>query len=174
VLAAAILQLIASALFVPAMIALIRSWNLPFYAKVWRPAAVLAVGTLGLAADAIDHMLSYAMTAPGIDQSTQVEAMQFMQGPGLMIIVPLIACFFVGGGWLSVSFARAGVVTKWNPRLHLLAVTVGAVGAGIVHLTDLGLDGRYVGIAVLGIFSAALTWIGVALCKLQQRGDATA
>src|ERR1700754_926336 len=36
VLAAAILQLIASALFVPAMIALIRSWNLPFYAKVWR------------------------------------------------------------------------------------------------------------------------------------------
>ena len=69
VLAAAILQLIAATLYVPAMIGIIRGGALPWSAKVWRPASILIIGTLGLATDAVDHLLSYAMTAPGVDQN---------------------------------------------------------------------------------------------------------
>ena len=91
VLAAAILQLIAATLYVPAMIGIIRGSEMTLSAKVWRPASILIIGTLGLATDAIDHLLSYAMTAPGVDQNAQVQVMEFMQGPALVLIAPLIA-----------------------------------------------------------------------------------
>jgi hypothetical protein len=44
--------------------------------------------------------------------------MAFMQGPGLLLLAPLIASFFLGGAWLSRAFARAGVVSRWNARLY--------------------------------------------------------
>jgi hypothetical protein len=102
VLAAARLQLIAATLYVSAMIGIIRAGVVPFSSKGWRPASVLVVGTPGLATDAIDHLLSNAMTAPGVDQNAQVQVMELIQGPELLLIAPLIASFFVGG----VAFSR--------------------------------------------------------------------
>lgn len=90
--------------------------------------------------------------------------MQFMQGPALVIIAPLIACFFVGGVWLSGAFARAGAVSRWNPALHVCAVAVGALGALLAHHT--ALDGRVVGIATLGLFTAALAWLGAVVWRV--------
>src|SRR5262245_53802175 len=56
-----ILQLICMTLYIPAMVGLIRNTRLPYHAKVWIPCTVLAIGTLGDVADAMDHMLAYAM-----------------------------------------------------------------------------------------------------------------
>lgn len=164
VLASAILSLVAATLFVPAMVGVIRRTDLRFHSKVWRPASVLIVGTLGLAADAVDHLLSYAMTAPGVDQSAQVQAMEWMQGPGLLIIVPLIACFFVGAAWLSIAFAKAGAVSRWNPGLYVIAAGFAAGGAALATATDL-ISTRTVGILTLGTIAAALGWLGFVLWK---------
>jgi hypothetical protein len=164
VLAASILQLASAVLFVPAMIALLRSRELPFYDKVWRPAAVVIVGTLGLATDAIDHLLSYAMTAPGVDQAAQVQTMEFMQGPALMLIVPLIAAFFGGAAWLSIAFARAGTVSRWNPGLYAVAAVIAVGGAALATATDL-IDTRTVGVLTLGTIAVALGWLGVVLWR---------
>lgn len=164
VLASAILSLVSATLFVPAMIGIIRSRHLPYYSKVWKPASVLVVGTLGLAADAIDHLLSYAMTAPGVDQSAQVQAMEWMQGPGLLLIVPLLACFFVGAPWLSIAFARAGAVSRWNPGLYGVALGFAVGGAALATATDV-ISTRTVGILTLGTIAAALAWLGVVLWR---------
>lgn len=167
VLAASIMQLVSAALFVPAMIAIIRNVNAPFAAKLWRPASVLVVGTLGLAADAIDRLLSYAMTAPGVDQEAQVEVMQFMQGPGLLLILPLIACFFAGAAWLSVAYAKAAAISRWNPALYLVALVVAGGGAMLEAATDL-IDARTVGLLTLWTVAAALVWLGAVLWRQPQ------
>ncbi len=44
--------------------------------------------------------------------------MTFMQGPGLLLLAPLIACFFLGGGGLSLALAHNDVVSPWNARLQ--------------------------------------------------------
>jgi hypothetical protein len=162
VLAAAILQLVAAALYVPAMIGIIRDTNVPFASKLWRPASLVVVGTLGLATDAIDHLLSYAMTAPGVDQSAQVDVMEFMQGPALVLIAPLIASFFVGAAWLSVAYAKAGAISRWSPALYVGALVIAAGGAALVAATD-AIDGRTVGVLTLWTVAAAQVWLGAVL-----------
>jgi hypothetical protein len=168
VLAAAILQLLAATLYVPAMIGIIRGSALPLSTKVWRPASILIVGTLGLATDAIDHLLSYAMTAPGVDQNAQVQVMEFMQGPALLLIAPLIGCFFVGAVWLSVAYAKAGAISRWNPALYVLALIIALGGAALVATTGM-IDTRLVGILTLWAVAAAQLWQGVVLCRHSQR-----
>jgi hypothetical protein len=84
---------------------------------------------MGSAADAVLHLLAYAMTAPGLDTGSLLRVMAFMQGPGLLLLAPLILCFFVGGAWLSVALARAGIVPRWNPLLHGAAVGVAGSAA---------------------------------------------
>jgi len=155
---AAIFQLVASVLYVPAMVAIIRQGGAAF----WRPAALVLAGTLGLATDAIDHILAYAMTAPGVDQDAQVEVMQFMQGPALMLIAPLIAAFFVGAGWLSVAYAKAGAISSWNPRLYLIALVVGGAGAVVAAATDI-VDARTVGLIALWSVAAAQAWLALVI-----------
>jgi hypothetical protein len=167
VLAAAILQLIAATLYVPAMIGIIRGNSSPSSAKVWRPASILIIGTLGLATDAIDHLLSYAMTAPGVDQNAQVQVMEFMQGPALLLIVPLIACYFVGAVWLSVAYAKAGVISRWNAALYVLALIIALGGAALVATTGL-IEARLVGVLTLWAVAAAQLWLGVVLWRQSQ------
>jgi hypothetical protein len=164
VLVAVILQLLSAALFVPAMVGILRNVEAPSAGKVWLPAAVLILGTLGLAADAVDHLLAYAMTAPGVDQAAQVETMQFMQGPGLLLILPLIACFFVGAAWLSVAYARAGEISRWNAALYPIALVVAGGGALLEAGTDL-IDARTVGLLTLWTVAAAQLWLGATLWR---------
>ena len=164
VLAAAIVQLVAATIYVPAMIGIIRNTASPLASKVWRPASILIVGTLGLATDAIDHLLSYAMTAPGVDQGAQVQVMEFMQGPALLLIVPLLASFFVGAVWLSVSYAKAGEISRWNPALYVVALIIAVGGAVLVSTTGV-VEARPVGVATLWTVAAAQLWLGFALWR---------
>lgn len=163
-LAAGILQLAAAALYVPAMVGIIRNRSVPGADNLWRPAAVLIVGTLGLATDALDHILAYAMTAPGIDQASQVETMQFMQGEALLLISPLIASYFVGAVWLSIAYARAGAISRWNPGLYAVAAFVAAGGSALAHAGDV-IDSYVIGVLTLWTIAAAQLWLGVVLWR---------
>ena len=170
VLAAAVLRLLAATLYGPAMVGIIRDRDARLAGRLWRPAAVLLVGTLGLAADALDHMLAYAMTAAGVDQAAQVDVIEWMQGPGLLIIAPLIACYFAGAAWLAVAYARAGVVSRWNPALYLGALAIAIGGAVLGQLTDV-IDGRTVGILTMWAVTEPQLWLGCVLWRTGQRWE---
>jgi hypothetical protein len=102
VLASSVLQLFSAACYAPAMVALVVGRP-----KLRLPATLLLVGAMGSAADAIFHLFAYEMTAPGAPQEALLPVMARMQGPGLVWILPLIACFFAGTGLLARAAQRA-------------------------------------------------------------------
>jgi hypothetical protein len=155
------LQLFSAALYAPALIGLAASPGLAGSRGLRGAAATLLTGAMGSAADAVLHLLAFAMTAPGLDRETQVPAMVFMQGHGLLLLAPMILAFFAGGAWLSASLHRLDVVPRWNAWAHALALGVAVGGAGLAA-TGL-VPARLVGLATLGVVSCAQAGIGVAL-----------
>jgi hypothetical protein len=134
VLASVALQLVSAALYAPALIGLAAHPTLGARSDVRLGAALLAIGAMGSAADAVLHLLAYAMTAPGRDRVALAPVMEFMQGPGLALLAPLLLAFFAGSVAMSLGLARAGMLP---PRL--------------------------VGRATLATVSAAQVWLGLAL-----------
>jgi hypothetical protein len=164
VLGSVVAQLISAVLYVPALCGVVADSTLGARTGVRWGAGLLLVGAMGSAADAVFHLLAYAMTAPDLDPATLVRVMDFMQGSGLFLIAPLIAAFFLGGAGLSVALGRAALVSRWNGWIHALALGVATLGgtfaaAGLV-------PSRLVGLATLGLVSVAQAWVGVALWKL--------
>jgi hypothetical protein len=113
-------------------------------------AALLMMGAMGSAADAVLHLLAVEMVAPGIDQEAMVPVMERMQAPNLALLGPLLAAFFVGSILLALGCARAGWVPRWNPALFVLALPAPALGGGL---------------ALLAGVSASQAWIGAALLR---------
>jgi hypothetical protein len=93
--------------------------------------------------------------------------MALMQGPGPLLLAPLILCFFAGGGALSRALARAGVVPRANFHLHGVALAGGALARLSVLLS------RAVGPALLALVSGAQAWLGLPLWRRAgaQRGS---
>jgi len=126
------------------------------------PAALLLVGAMGSAADAVFHLFAYEMTAPGAPSEALLPVMARMQGPGLVWILPLILSFFVGTGLLACAAHRAaagrggrGVATALGIALALLFTLA---FAGQIA------PGRAIGLGVLAWVSASQ--IRVALSPL--------
>lgn len=162
VMASVVIQLISAVLYVPALLGVVSDKKLGGVPTVQRWSGVLLVGVIGSAADAVLHLLAFAMTEPGLEIETLVRVMSFMQGPGLLLLAPLILCFFIGVGGLSLAFANARIMSPWNFRLHLIAIVVAVIG-GLLATKGL-IPSRVVGLVALGIISAAQVWIGIALC----------
>ena len=160
--ASAALQLISAVLYVPALLGLVAS-SLGAASSIRWGAGLLLVGAMGSAADAVFHLLAYAMTGPNLDPATLVPVMTFMQGPGLLLIAPLILAFFVGSIWLSLALARAGVVPGWHPWIYALAPLV--IVAGIALVRGGVIAPRFVGLSMLAVFSAGQIHVGAALRK---------
>jgi hypothetical protein len=159
--ASVVVQLLSAVLYVPPLLGVVSDEEFGGLPAARWGAGLLLVGAMGSAADAVLHLLAYAMTAPGLDHRTLVQIMAFMQGPGLRLLAPLILCFFVGGGVLSFALAKAGVLPRWNPRLYGVAAAVAVVGGA---LASMGLvPGRAVGLLTLGVVSGAQVWVGAAL-----------
>jgi hypothetical protein len=151
VLWSAALQLLSAVLYVPALLGLSGAG---FSSRGIRwGAGILLLGAMGSAADAVFHVLAYAMTAPGLDPAPLLSVMRFMQGPALLMIAPMILAFFVGSIWLSVALARAGVVARWHPWLYALAPVV--IAAGGMLASSGVIAPRFVGLSLLAVFSAA-------------------
>ena len=155
-----VLQLLSAVLYVPALLGMVSEAALVRIPAVRWGAGLLLVGAMGSAADAVLHLLAYAMTAPGLDLATLIRVMAFMQGPGLWLLAPLILCFFLGGGVLSYAFAKAQFVSRWNLRLHGIAIGVAIIG-GLLAAKGF-VPARAVGLLTLGIISAAQVWLGAA------------
>ena len=159
--ASVLLQLLSAVLYVPALLGIASDARLGAARGVRGGAGVLLAGAMGSAADAVLHLLAFAMTAPGVDRAASIPVMQFMQGPGLALLLPLIAAFFAGGAWLSIAVARAGAVSRANPWLHAAALGV-AVAGGACARAGL-VSARGVGLAFLLAVATAQAWLGIAL-----------
>jgi hypothetical protein len=120
----------------------------------------LGLGACGIAADAIFHFVAYAMTAPGIDRSAVLPVMVTLQTTGLMYLMPFVLAFFLGAGALAGAASRAGLVSRWNPRLHGIAFAIAIIGG--VLLGPRG-GGRIVGLTFLALVSASIAWVGFAI-----------
>jgi hypothetical protein len=153
VLASSVLQLASAACYAPALVAL-ASGPARARAPGLRLAATwLLVGAMGSAADAVFHLFAYEMTAPGAPQAALLPVMARMQGPGLVWILPLVACFFLGTGLLLRAALRAGPApgarTVWLGLGALVALLLGLAAAGRIG------GGRAVGLCVLALLSAS-------------------
>jgi hypothetical protein len=154
-------QLLSAVLYVPALLGIVSHVELGSVPSVRWGTGLLLVGAMGSAADAVFHLLAYAMTAPGLEAGSLERVMAFMQGPGLLLLAPLIACFFLGGAWLSFALANAGAVSRRNAHLHGVAVLIAVFGGALGSMGVV--PPRLVGLATLGVVSVAQIWIGVAV-----------
>jgi hypothetical protein len=114
-------------------------------------AVLLLIGAMGSAADAIFHQVAYQMTAPGVPAEPMLPVMARMQGPGLVWILPLIACFFAGSVVLFLGARRAGRVPGVGALWAALAVVVALLFASAA--VGALLPGRAVGLSVLALVS---------------------
>jgi len=162
-----VVQLFSAACYAPALIGLVARPSAGSDRQMCMAAIFLLIGAMGSAADAIFHLLAYAMTAPGLDPSLFVGLMQIMQGQGLRFILPLSAAFLVGSVWLSVVLARRHLVSLWNPALHGLALGVGTAGG--LFSSDVGVSDRTVGLAVIALVVGSQVWAGAALVGIRAR-----
>jgi hypothetical protein len=160
------LQLLSAACYAPALIGAVAQPSLGSDRAVCSAAALLLVGAMGSAADAVFHLLAYAMSAPDLDATGFVPLMAFVQGPGLRFILPLVAAFFAGSLWLSIAFARRRLVPLWNPWLFAVAVAVAVIGRTVG--TRAGIAPRAVGLAVLAVVVAAQVGAGVGLARVNR------
>jgi hypothetical protein len=163
VLASVVLQLISAAAYAPALVGLIADVRFGGQRSIRVGAALLAMGAMGSAADAVLHLLAFAMTAPGRDPLAQIPVMAFMQGPGLVLLAPMLLAFFAGGACLSVALARIGVVSRWNVRAHPAALAAALSGLALAGLGAPAFVARLFGLAALGLVGAAHAGIGWAL-----------
>ncbi len=159
----AAVQLFSAVLYVPALLGVVALPPLGGRPGIRRGAGVLLVGAMGSAADAVFHLLAFAMTAPGLAPEPLVPVMRFMQGPGLLMVAPLIVAFFVGSVWLSVALTRADVVPGWHPWLYGVALAVVAGGAALASAGVIA--PRTVGLSMLAVISAAQCHLGIGLLQ---------
>jgi len=139
-----IMQLVSSALYVPALLGMSCSTGQKCERQVRWGAGLLLLGAMGSAIDAVLHLLAYAMTMPGLERTESLKVMAFMQGPGLLLIAPLIVSFFAGSVLLSIALTKSGTASTAAVYMHLAALglaVLGGIGAsrGIVSSRAVGL-----------------------------------
>jgi hypothetical protein len=159
--ASVVIQLVSAMLYAPAMVGVVSKPQIGRDRHACWGAGLLLVGAMGSAADAVLHLLAYAMTAPGVAPAPMIPVMTFMQGPGLIVLAPMIASFFAGGWVLAAALSRMAVVSRWNARMHGLAFVTAAAG-GLLVTSGL-VPSRIVGLTFLAMVSAAQAWTGIAL-----------
>jgi hypothetical protein len=147
VLASSVVQLVSAACYAPALVQLASA-----HAAFRTGAVLLLIGAMGSAADAIFHQVAYQMTAPGVPAEPMLPVMARMQGPGLVWILPLIACFFAGSVALFLAARRAGAPRAARVVWMLLGALVAALAAAA--MADAIVPGRALGLTVLALVSA--------------------
>jgi hypothetical protein len=139
-------QLLSAALYVPALLEISCATRHAHDSAVRWGAGLLLLGAMGSAMDAVFHLLAYAMTMPGLESSSLLQVMAFMQGPGLRLVAPFIVSFFLGSFLLSVTLAKKRTVSKASVYLYLAGIGSGCSGdRGAVKWHDLEQGNRFVG-----------------------------
>jgi len=161
-----VVQLISSALYVPALLGIISARSQRSDAGVRWGAGLLLLGAMGSAMDAVFHLVAYAMTMPGLELSSLLKVMAFMQGPGLRLVAPFIVSFFVGGVCLSITLSKKRAISKASASMYLIAVGVAGVGGAAASR---GLIApRVVGLLVLAAVAISQALLGLELFRVHR------
>lgn len=157
------LQLASAAAYAPAVVSLLSTSQARQLRGLRFGAALLAIGAMGSAADAIFHLVAYEMTAPGIHTDGMVPVMQKLQGPDLILLAPMILAFFVGHAFIAGACRRLGVLGKSGWLLMGAVPLVIALG-GVTKRAEL-VSGRSLGLTVLALVSLSLPLAVLALVR---------
>jgi hypothetical protein len=155
-----ITQLISAALYVPALLGISSAYAA---SPVRWGTGLLLLGAMGSGIDAVFHLLAYAMTMPGLERSSLLKVMSFMQGPGLRVVAPFIASFFVGSIVLSVALRKSGTASRAS--MYMFFMAVGIALAGGPASSSSYISARAVGLSVLAAVTMAQACIGLELFR---------
>jgi hypothetical protein len=153
----AAIQLVASALLAPGVACVARAGG---RGAPWS-AVALAIGAMGMAADAVYHQLAAEMTAPGIDRAAALPVMVAMQTVDLRTLAPLLLAFVVGVPAVAFTLPKDLPAVRAARVLVFVALAVivvggGAAGAGIVPR-------RFVALGTLAALCGSLASVGAAI-----------
>jgi len=162
VMASIIIQIMTSVLY---LIALFQLAGTSFRRKKSAMAGIilLAIGVLGLCADAFFHLLAYFMTDDSVTlEQDVVTVMGFMQTKGVAFLLPILLPFFVGSLVLAIVLNKRTLITKTS----WFTITA-AFGLGILSLlgekTHIFQPAPM--IVTLGLFAIGQAFIGFDLIR---------
>jgi hypothetical protein len=155
----AIVQIVASAAFAPAVLLLAGRGS----ALTFAGGALVLVGAMGMAADAVYHQAAYQLTAPDLDAAAMLLPLGRMQSEDILSLVPLLLAFIVGTPMLGVGLVREGRAPRWVGPV-LLAAFVIAIG-GAIGVRVAGLSRHLVVLGFFGAFGLAFIGMGLQLVR---------
>lgn len=155
----ALVQLAACAAFAPAVLQLAGRGGRATFAG----GALLLIGAMGMAADAVYHQAAYQVAAPDLDPAAVVPVLARMQGEDIKSLIPLLLALFVGAPLLAHGLAREGRAPRWVARLLLLAFAFALLGA--LAAKFLAVPARVVALGFLGMVCGGLAALGVAALR---------
>lgn len=147
----------------PGLLAFVSAEELRGSRLGFAAASLAGIGATGLAADAIYHLLAYEMVQPGTPREAMLPLMTRFQSADLVFVAPQLVALLLGLGLVSLAASRAGLVSRANPLLHLLALALAVVGGVVANAAGQGR--RLVALGVLGLFSFAVAGVGAALAR---------
>ncbi|WP_207496080.1 hypothetical protein [Aridibaculum aurantiacum] len=163
VLASVIVQIISSVLYIPALFLMVHA--LPFKGPSLVGVVLLAIGAMGMCADAFFHLLAYFMTDDAVHMKEGVvQVMTSMQTKGLRFLVPLLLPFFVGTTILADGLRRLQIVSRL-PLILATAAFLVAMAGGLLVNKVLGYGRGTLVLLVLAMFGAAQVAIGANLLR---------
>jgi hypothetical protein len=162
VLSSVIIQIISSVLYVLAMLLIVRICYPQ--KKALAGVALLAIGAMGLCADAFFHLLAWFMTDDSVTiQKDVVKVMDFMQTQGLIFLVPLLIPLFFGGLILAIGLHRQNIISRKSQIVFIIAFVAGVITA---IATKLHLQYLQIPIlAILALFATGQVLLGIELIK---------
>ncbi len=157
--ASVIVQIISSALYVPALLGIAMGIDELSRTTFWG-IVLLGIGAMGMCADAFFHLLAYYMTDPAIQRDANVvTVMEAMQTKGILLLIPLLLLFFIGTLVLAIGLYKQKVVSRIPVFISLGAFAAGLFGAVIVN-GILGYGRPALILGVLALFALAQISIG--------------
>jgi len=161
VLSSVIIQIISSVLYTIAAFVLIR--NNRIQKTAFAGSVLLAIGAMGLCADAFFHLLAYYMTSNNVTiQQDVVMVMNYMQTDALVFLIPLLLPFIAGSILLTAGLDKQAVISKWPRRTIIAALLFGLAGAIITRSAG-SVSGAALSMMVLALFSVAQIHAGLQL-----------
>jgi hypothetical protein len=159
--ASVIVQIVSSVLYIPALFLLAA--NLQAINKFLLAGLILlAIGAMGMCADAFFHLLAYFMTSSQTHlKEGVVQVMEMMQTSGIKFLIPLLLPFFIGTLLLNYGLFKQALSSRIPFFITVLAFATGIIGAPIVNY--LGYGRPILILSVLGIFAIAQAYAG---CEL--------
>lgn len=156
-----VVQLVSCVAFVPAVFGLATEHSSRSSTAILVGESLALIGAMGMGADAFFHLMAYDMTAEGIAKEAVYAPMALLQTDGIVLLVPLMIPFLIGGGVYARGMWKMGRVSTLPARFFFFALIVAVAGAGIVRI--IGQRRHVVALSFLGCIALGYGWIGVEL-----------